>query len=259
MNSIHDADYAALLNSTNDGDMLAQARALANWHQYNVFTAESASSGAGNIAGRTILPHVLDALQGYADNSTTTLVTHLQISYKPFLSLFNMTNLAAATSPAFPYPDAIVDYASAAIYELREKMDGSQGHDVRFLFRNGSSTSDEFTAYPLFGSDSVDYDLGEFVSMLEPNVIANTTQWCGVCSNTQDRGCDAVAALAAAESSATSAAGTSSNAVSPVGAGFIGAGVTIALVAAVFGALYIFGLVAFRPRRQKKQPAKEIY
>lgn len=43
-----------------------------------------------------------------------------------FLSLFNLTNLAAAD--AFQYPDAIVDYASAAVFELRQNANGN-GHD----------------------------------------------------------------------------------------------------------------------------------
>lgn len=49
-----------------------------------------------------------------------------------FLSIFNMTNVASAQG--FSYPDAMVDYASAAVFELRENAAGD-GHDGEALSR----------------------------------------------------------------------------------------------------------------------------
>ena len=43
VNSIHNATFADTLPDT----FLAQARALANWHEYNVFT-DTGTSGIGN-------------------------------------------------------------------------------------------------------------------------------------------------------------------------------------------------------------------
>jgi len=87
------------------------------------------------------------------------------MSYKPFLSIFNMTDLASSTNPAFPNPVSMVDYASVAVFELRPNEAGS--HNVRFGFKNGSSTETDVTYYPLFGSDNVDMDLNTFVHKIE--------------------------------------------------------------------------------------------
>lgn len=75
-----------------------------------------------------------------------------------------MTNLAAAPGVENPY--AMVDYASAAVFELRDGGSGASGYDVRFGFRNGSDASG-LAYYPLFGTDSVDMDLSTFVANLE--------------------------------------------------------------------------------------------
>jgi len=75
-----------------------------------------------------------------------------------------MTNLAAA--PGIENPTAMVDYASAAVLELRDGGSGPSGFDVRFGFRNGSET-DGLAYYPLFGTDQVDMDLETFQSNLE--------------------------------------------------------------------------------------------
>lgn len=75
-----------------------------------------------------MLPEVITSLQSFTNASTTVKIAHLQIAYKPFLSIFNMTNLAAATNPTFPYPQAFVDYASVITLEVRKNMAGT-GHD----------------------------------------------------------------------------------------------------------------------------------
>lgn len=78
-----------------------------------------------------------------------------------------MTQVAAATNPSLPNPYGMVDYASAAVFEVRPGGSGASGHDVRFGFRNGSSTDSDFTYIPLFGSNDVDVDLNTFASNLD--------------------------------------------------------------------------------------------
>lgn len=50
-----------------------------------------------------------------------------------------MTNLAAAET--FQYPDAIVDYASAAVFEIRQNSDSS-GHEGEMLVSTAVPASD---------------------------------------------------------------------------------------------------------------------
>lgn len=72
--------------------------------------------------------------------------------------------------------------------------------------------------------------------------------WCGVCDNWEDRKCNLVAA-------ANAAAVSHGHSVSPVGAGFIGAGVTIAVALAALGMLAFLGLLAFgRKKKANRGP-----
>lgn len=46
------------------------------------------------VAGRTILPSILNGLASIANPSDPLKFTYQAISYKPFISLFNMTGIA---------------------------------------------------------------------------------------------------------------------------------------------------------------------
>ncbi|KAK4046764.1 hypothetical protein OIV83_005869 [Microbotryomycetes sp. JL201] len=158
--SIHNASFLEQLNRIGM-NALPRARDLANYHEWGSFTSAD-PNGIGNIAARTFLPRVISSLQAFTQESEVK-VAHYHVSYKPFLSLFNMTELSSA--PGFDYPDAIVDYASAVVFEVRANSAGN-GHDIRLGFKNGTVDND-FTYYPMFGSDSIDFDLDKFVSRLE--------------------------------------------------------------------------------------------
>ncbi len=89
---------------------LEQVRDLVNWHEYNLFT-DSQASGIGNstlfiptfiertfdfriVAGRSILPTILDALSNIGSQLPYGLQLHFSaVSYQPFLSLMNMTGM----------------------------------------------------------------------------------------------------------------------------------------------------------------------
>lgn len=88
-------------------------------------------------------------------------------------------------------------------------------------------------------------------AFLQPHLVQNLSQWCSTCSNTKDRGCDLVAAANTSdvrEGSVTTTYGNHD--VSPLAAGFIGAGVTLAVVAAAFGLLALLGLVTLGKKRR---------
>lgn len=105
--SIHNKAFNDSLPAT----FLAQARDLANWHEYGVFSSPNLS-GIGNsrrlfhykgkhvsnksplVAGRAILPSILSSLNSIANSSDPLKLTYEAIAYKPFLSLFNMTGVA---------------------------------------------------------------------------------------------------------------------------------------------------------------------
>jgi prostatic aicd phosphatase len=107
VNNIHNSSF----HNAVPQDVVAQARALANWHEYGIFTSPSLA-GIGNsmcyssahasllligdcyafqVAGRAALPSILEGLQNVANNSNPLKFVLQAASYKPFLSLFNMT------------------------------------------------------------------------------------------------------------------------------------------------------------------------
>ncbi|TDL22226.1 phosphoglycerate mutase-like protein [Rickenella mellea] len=224
---IHNATFAANLPPT----LLAQVRELANFHEYGVFTSAQLG-GIGNIGGRTILPSIINSFSRIVNASDPLKFVVEEISYKPFLSLFNMTDLAQTN----PQLTAIVDYASVGAFEVRQSSDGSQF--IRFNFKNGTSDANS-TTYGLFGGTQ-DIPLAEFVSNLEPVAINSTKQWCSVCQNNVSRGCADIAVAPA------TLASMHHQPISPVGAGFLGAGLTAIAFAALLTAMLLLGMLSLR-------------
>ncbi|KAI0056307.1 phosphoglycerate mutase-like protein [Artomyces pyxidatus] len=230
VNNIHNANFSKTLPPT----FLAQARDLANWHEYNTFTSEQLN-GISNIAGRTVVPSMITGLTRIANASDPLSFMVEEISYKPFLSLFNMTGATAANSSLA----GLVDYASAWALEVRQPSSGGEPV-LRFNFKNGS---DIFRTYAFLGSTG-DVPLSTFINTLAPSAVNTTTEWCGVCGNNQDRGCGALAQA--------SAAAKPHQRISPVGAGFLGAGLTLAVALMAFGVLAFLGVLTFgRPQRRR--------
>ncbi|CEL55216.1 hypothetical protein RSOLAG1IB_01224 [Rhizoctonia solani AG-1 IB] len=233
--SIHNQSLAQQITP----DILARARVLANWHQYHTFSSPK-MDGVGNIAGRTIIPDIVSSLNAFANASQPLRFNYLSMSYKPFISLFNMTQVASK----YPSLQGIVDYASAVTFELRQSTSGGPLL-VRLNFKNGSDA--EFTAYNMFGKNQ-DVELSEFTSRLSPYGINDLNDWCTTCSNWRDRKCNLIAAAN------TSTIAYQRIGVSPVGAGFIGAGVTIAVFLAALAVMAFMGLLTFGRKSRKTHP-----
>ncbi|KAI5119299.1 hypothetical protein M0805_008214 [Coniferiporia weirii] len=244
--SIHNATFANNLPA----EYLNRARALANFHEYGVFTSPQLD-GIGNIGGRAMLPGIISGMQRIANASDPLKVVFDAISYKPFLSLFNMTGVAET----YPQLAGVVEYAAATVFELRP---GSTANDpmVRLLFKNG--TNDSFATYNMFGQ-SGDVPLSLFTSKLQPTTINMTADWCLVCSNNADRGCgtcnDPVLAAAAVADQSVHV-----HKLSPPAAGVIGAAVTAVVLLLALGALMACGFVsvgrnAKRGRRAHSPPS----
>ncbi|KAI0683069.1 phosphoglycerate mutase-like protein [Earliella scabrosa] len=250
--SIHNATFA---NDLRDG-YLAQARDLANWHQYNTFT-DSAFDGIGNIAFRTMIPSVVTAMQRIANASDPLKLHYSSIAYKPFMSIFNMTGVVANGA----LPPAIVNYAASVVLEVRQPASSSEPF-IRFNFKNGTD-DDTFRTYSMNfpgwdGSADTDVPMATFIRAFRPAGINTTLEWCNACGQTEARGC---AALLAGNGSVGVAAAMRHERISPVGAGFLGAGLTVVVFGTVVAALAFLGLLTFgrrsRAAARPKFPRKE--
>ncbi|KAJ7808863.1 histidine phosphatase superfamily [Mycena olivaceomarginata] len=238
--SIHDEAFAKALPPT----FLAQVFTLASWHEYGVFTSGTLG-GIGNIPGRAILPQILSELKSIANSTDPLKFAYQSISYKPFLSLFNMTGAAQQ----HPELAEIVPYASALALEVRQPAAGGEPV-IRLNFKNGTGV--DFVTYNFLGG-SGDMPLSSLVDHVNPVLINSTSAWCTVCNNTQDRGCGPLAAAAAQASTAASRANVAHHQpISPVGAGFLGAGLALAVVLAMFAVLAFLGLLTVGRGRSKK-------
>jgi prostatic aicd phosphatase len=83
----------------------------------------------------------------------------------------------------------------------------------------------------------------------QPVAINTSADWCKVCGDNANRGCGALA-LAASEAR--------EHGISRVGAGFVGAGVTIAIAAALLATLFFFGIIGLtRGKRHTRQFSRD--
>jgi hypothetical protein len=229
--SIHNKTFNDALPPT----FLAQARDLANFHEYYTFSSPS-PDGIGNIAGRTIIPSVIGALDRIANASDPLKFASLSISYKPFISLFNMTGMVQS----HPELAGLVNYAAALSMELHQPS-GAAEPTIRLNFKNGTDDAN-FKNY-------AEMPYSQFKSSLAPHTVT-LKDWCRICNNTVDRGC----ALVTAANGGGGVSASSHHGVSNVGAGFIGFGVTLGVILLALGAAVAVGLISFgkKPKPSEK-------
>jgi len=245
--SLHNATFLKELPS----GYLAQATDLANWHEWLLFT-DPAKGGIGNIAGYTIIPSMISGLQAIANASNPLKIHYSAISYKPFISLFNMTAVSPPTSNANDILSGIVGYASSMVLEVVNGTSTNGTVSVRMLFKNGTNDPNYLPlSGGVMGSSGL-VKLSDFIGAIQPQGVNNTLAWCNACSNHVDRGCAAY--FSNNNASSAGAIACKSQKVSDVGAGFIGASVTLALVLGLLGVGTMLGLLHFG----KKKPMTKM-
>jgi prostatic aicd phosphatase len=180
-----------------------------------------------------------------------------------------MEKLYTNNGLSFYFSSSTVNYAAAVAYEVRQPASGGEPV-IRFNFKNGTDDADFITYNFMNGSGDIPVSTfvkafsvrtlhhkilsthltKVFFSVLvgfQPVAIQNTTSWCSVCANTQDRGCAALTTAAHAQGSSTS-----HQKISPVGAGFLGAGLTLVVVAAMLGVLMFLGVLAVGRKKRTR-------
>lgn len=236
--SIHNASFHNLLDSS----WLPMAQELASFHEWITFT-DTTPNGIGNIDGQTMLPSVISALNMISNSSNPLKLHYSAISYKPFISIVNMT-----ADPAHPigYQDlggGLTNYASALLFEVYNN------DSIVMKYKNGTSDN---TFHTLALNSSLNTVQG-FSKSLSPFGINNTLAWCNACQNKVDRGCAAFfgQAVPPAQIRYGSAHRAPGQPVSPLAAGFIGAAVTL-VVALIIGGLFGY-MVGGRSRRSVRR------
>ncbi|KAE9407397.1 phosphoglycerate mutase-like protein [Gymnopus androsaceus JB14] len=235
VNYVHNATFQKALPPT----LLAQARTLAAFHEYNIFTSPQLD-GIGNIGFRTMVPGIIGGLADIANSSNPLKIYYNAIAYKNFFTLFRMTN---AVDQA-PQLTGLVNYASSIVIEVRQPSSGGEPV-LRLQFKNGTE-DDALHTFNWFNTTG-DIPMSTFTNFFAPVSVNTTADWCTVCSNTQDRGCGAIAAAA----SQAAIADRVHQPIGPVGAGFLGAGLTLFVALCMLGMLYFLGALTLGRGRSR--------
>ncbi|OBZ66755.1 hypothetical protein A0H81_13223 [Grifola frondosa] len=106
---VHNATFLSLIPPS----FPPQSYDFANFHEHGVFT--DSPNGISNVVIQTILPSIFTSLTRITNTSDTLKITLNEISYKPFISLFNLT--LATTDPDL-HLRGIVDYTSVVALKL---------------------------------------------------------------------------------------------------------------------------------------------
>ncbi|VDC05674.1 unnamed protein product [Peniophora sp. CBMAI 1063] len=148
---------------------LEQSRHWANVHEELVF-GDAGMGGIGNVAGRSALGAVVEALDRVAFDGDRAQFVVLAGTYQPFVSLFNVTGVESVYG--------IPDFASALAIELRRAPLPDSRDFLRFMFRNGSDGT--FEPVHVFGHDG-DIPLTEFVFRTRDATISSPKEWMSAC------------------------------------------------------------------------------
>ncbi|KAJ7249140.1 histidine phosphatase superfamily [Mycena haematopus] len=182
---IYNQTYAYRLPPT----YINQARALANFHENRVFSDTHANE-IGNIAGRTLLHPLLDAVERIAFSDDPLKLMVVQTTYQPFISFFHQSEIVHD----HPELGAIPNFGAALAIELRRGAPPDTRDFLRFKFRNGTDDPDSWRVVHAFGHRA-DIPLTEFVYRIEVEKINlptlfnanNTHQGSAITSNKQWR------------------------------------------------------------------------
>jgi len=120
------------------------------------------------------------------------------------------------------------------------------GPFIRFNFKN-DTTDSSYNTYGIMGSSSGDVPVQTFIDNLAPLGVETLLEWCTLCGNNNSRGCQFLQEENVNMGSQGLRWGGN---MSPVGAGFLGAG----LVVVVVGILAMVGVVLGVLRVGKRKP-----
>jgi len=231
--SIHNATFASELPPT----FLEQARDLANWHEYYVFSSSDPKS-INTIAARTFVPPLTEYIHRILNSSDPLKFAYTAASYKPFVSLFNVTGVAEMNNTLA----GVVDFTGSVAFEVRTSP--TTGPFIRFNFKNGTADS-SYNTYGIMGSSSGDVPVRTFIDNLTPLGVDTLPEWCKLCGNANSRGCQFLQENVSTDSQGLRWGGS----VSPVGAGFLGAGLTVAVIGILATVAVVLGLLRVGKRK----------
>lgn len=217
-------------------EQLFQLRALADSAEFD--SNYNASQPDRSIGAKTLNTAILSHLNETVTSKGDVKFSLLAGSYDTMLAFFGLNELTAASSDFYGLPD----YASTMVFELLTSNDDVDGFPsdtdslmVRFLFRNGSDSGGEPTAFPLFGGEETTLSWTKFVAEMQSRAISSVAEWCNVCRSEQEFCVAATAGDGVSSEESEGNGGGLSNAAS----GVIGAMVTLCVVGIIAAIVFV--------------------
>ncbi|KAK6541412.1 hypothetical protein TWF694_007224 [Orbilia ellipsospora] len=231
-----------------------------NWKQADP-TQNLREMGGRLLAGKIARTFRDTLASGGWQNKLNVIVGNFDL----MLSWFSLANLPSRSQDFYGLPDL----GASMVFELYTddptlSVDGKidpESIKVAFGFRNGTSTNDTLTYWPLFNDqpqgDPVSMVLNNFLTHLDSIAIDNVGQWCSLCNSQEVAFCSTAAAspngapTPSPSSSNSQAVSSGSHGMSPAVGGVIGAIIALAIVGIVIAVgVCCFGFGVTRGRRR---------
>ncbi|KAH6615079.1 histidine phosphatase superfamily [Boeremia exigua] len=246
-------------------------RYLADEYAWNFWGNTAASRNDSDnqaIGGMTLAAEILHQFQNLVDDrknhstSTAGVSQPLTLLFGEIDPMINLLSLMLMDTRDTSFR-AIPPYASAMIFELYSSGDNGtfpQNDDdlwVRFYYHNGTTDfNGQLLSFPMFnrGLDQTGMKWTDFNLMFSHIMMPTILEWCTTCSAPSlfCTGVDTDTIIVANPKAQTS----SNGAVSPVVAGVIGAFVTLAIAALLFGLAMLAGGLRFH--RAQRRPKSDL-
>lgn len=186
--------------------------------------------------------------------------------YHPMMSFFALMGLPAQNANFYGLPD----FGSVAVLEMYSKTEGSEALTypssddlwVRFYFRNGTDSSEEYRAYSLFGlgPDQFEMPYGDFMATMSTYAIGNIGFWCQQCGPEFDESTRVFCSYWNTSNSLydwgepndIGSSSSSNHGLSPEVSGVIGAIVALGIAGLIFAAVLVFGGLRFHRVQSRK-------
>jgi hypothetical protein len=237
---IHNSSYSGSDLITDEA--FGRLASLADTHEWALAynESESVANNTRAVSAMVLAGEVVEFLNQTITGAGKQKVGIQFGAYATFSSFFGLADLETA------HPDLrnVVDYASSMTFELFTNASATVSSAnypsvddiyVRFLFSNSTASAEnEPTAYALFGGDQDVVSWNDFTTGMDKFAISSNERWCNICGNTDGAcaayGSDASSNGNASASSSSNKESKSSNGLSPVVNGVIGAMVTLAVI-----------------------------
>ncbi|KAJ4353396.1 uncharacterized protein N0V89_005125 [Didymosphaeria variabile] len=261
----HDMNTMLDLNNGNNSGVLDKVRYLANqdaWYRYgNVSSDTDATSANRAMGGKTLAGLILErfekivANEGNSTNGMSQPLSLLFGEYDTMISLLSVIDADYYQSEN-SIRQEIPEFASAIIFELfttgNNTADDPNNLWVHMSYHNGTQGYDDTApqVYSMFrnGPSRGDITWRDFSDSINQVAVKTSSDWCATCSS-QSVFCPTV--------ETTTSLTTSNNSpskLSPAVAGVIGAVVTLAVAALLFGlAMLLGGIRLHRVERRPRQ------